>query len=109
MEDALKRLDQLTQEEARMAAAQVLKLTHAVDNKVTGVGKKLEEVDEKMDVVIKGTPGLLATYRPILIARMLARWKGYKCGSSANIKQRRRHEMFVINSFASAPAFLTRS
>ena len=30
MEDALKRLDRLTQEEARMAAAETLKLTHIV-------------------------------------------------------------------------------
>jgi hypothetical protein len=37
MEDALKRLDRLTQEEARMAAAEILKLTHIVDNKVTTV------------------------------------------------------------------------
>ena len=56
IEDALKRLDKLTQEEARMAAAQILKLTHAVDNKVTGVGDKLMEVVDKMDVVIKGSP-----------------------------------------------------
>ncbi|KAF8262488.1 hypothetical protein EI94DRAFT_707669 [Lactarius quietus] len=61
IEDALKRLDKLTQEEARMAAAQILNLTHAVDNKVTGVGNKLKEVDDKMDVVIKGMPGLLAS------------------------------------------------
>ena len=32
MEDALKRLDKLTQEEARMAAAENLKLTHIVMN-----------------------------------------------------------------------------
>jgi len=31
VEDALKRLDRLTQEEAQMAAAQVLKATHTVD------------------------------------------------------------------------------
>ena len=31
MEDALKRLDKLTQEEARMAAAENLKATHIVD------------------------------------------------------------------------------
>ena len=55
-------MDKLTQEEARMAAAQILKLTHAVDNKVTGVGDKLKEVDDKMDVVIKGTYDSLATY-----------------------------------------------
>jgi hypothetical protein len=90
-----------------MAAAQILKLAHTVDNKVTGVGNRLKEVDDKMDVVIKGTPGLLATYWPTLIARMLARRKGYKCGYSANVKQRRRHEMFVINPFAGPPVFLT--
>ena len=44
-----------------MAAAQILKLTHEVDSKVTGVGNKLKEVEDKMDVVINGTPGLLAT------------------------------------------------
>ena len=32
MEDALKRLDKLTQDEARMAAAEILKLTHIVMN-----------------------------------------------------------------------------
>ena len=37
-----------------MAAAQILNLTHTVDNKVTGVGNKLKEIDDKMDVVIKG-------------------------------------------------------
>ena len=34
MEDALKRLDKLTQEEARMAVAQNLKATHTVDERV---------------------------------------------------------------------------
>ncbi|KAF8268392.1 hypothetical protein EI94DRAFT_1180403 [Lactarius quietus] len=62
IEDALKRLDKLTQEEARMAAAQILNLTHAIDNKVTGVGNKLKEVDDKMEVVITGGPGLLPSY-----------------------------------------------
>ena len=37
MEDALKRLDKLTQDEARMAAAENLRLTHVVDNKVTSL------------------------------------------------------------------------
>jgi hypothetical protein len=56
IEDALRRLDRLTQEEALMAAAQILNLTHTIDNKVTGVGNKLRDVDDKIDVVIKGTP-----------------------------------------------------
>ncbi|KAH9165972.1 hypothetical protein EDB89DRAFT_261326 [Lactarius sanguifluus] len=37
LEDALKRLDKLTQEEARMAAAQLLKIVHNVENKITQV------------------------------------------------------------------------
>lgn len=36
IEDALKRLDSLTIEEARMAIAETLKVTNRVDNKVTG-------------------------------------------------------------------------
>ncbi|KAH9970075.1 hypothetical protein BJV74DRAFT_263809 [Russula compacta] len=47
MEDALCRLDRLTQEEVRMAAAQGLKATHEVDCKVQGV-------DDKIDIVIDG-------------------------------------------------------
>jgi copper chaperone CopZ len=37
VEDALKRLDALTQEEVRMATAEVLKVTQSVDDKVTGL------------------------------------------------------------------------
>ena len=37
IEDALKRLDTLTQEEARMAIAEVLKVTQRVDDKVTAL------------------------------------------------------------------------
>ena len=37
IEDALKQLDRLTQEEALMAAAQILNLAHTIDNKVTDV------------------------------------------------------------------------
>ncbi|KAI9428498.1 hypothetical protein H4582DRAFT_688593 [Lactarius indigo] len=47
MEDALKRLDQLTQEEARMAAAQILKLTHSIEYTT-------KNVDGKMDAVLRG-------------------------------------------------------
>ena len=37
VEDALKRLDTLTQDEARMAIAQTLNVTHRVEDKVTGL------------------------------------------------------------------------
>jgi hypothetical protein len=37
IEDALKRLDKLTQDEARMAIAETLKITHNVEDKVNEV------------------------------------------------------------------------
>jgi hypothetical protein len=51
MEDAMIRLDQLTQEEVRMAAAQGLRATHRVDDKVQGVGDKVQDVDNKVQGV----------------------------------------------------------
>ena len=68
IEDALKRLDRLTQEEARMAAAQVLKVANAVDDRVQGiadnmvcvdnrvarVGDQVKAVDDKVAAVIDG-------------------------------------------------------
>ena len=47
MEDALKRLDKLTQEEAWMGIAQNLKATHAV-------GERVGVVDDKVAEVIRG-------------------------------------------------------
>ena len=86
LEDALKRLDRLTQEEARMANAEVLRIAHSirdgvkvvdgkveeVGDKVEGVGDKVEEVgdkvedvgdkvqcvDDKVQVIIDGKRGL---------------------------------------------------
>ena len=67
IEDALKRLDVLTQEETQMAAAQALKATHAVDdsgrvrgvadialsvdNRVTGVDERVAGVDDRVSGV----------------------------------------------------------
>ena len=48
MEDALKRLDKLTQEEARMAVAQNLKATHAVDERVRGVVNTVVAIDNRV-------------------------------------------------------------
>jgi hypothetical protein len=74
IEDALKRLDKLTQEEVRMATAQNLKVTHtvdkgvreivgtviamddriaSVDNTVKDVDAKVVSVDDKVKVVDK--------------------------------------------------------
>ena len=68
LEDALKKLDRLTQEEARMANAEVLRLAHdirdgvkivdgrvkEVGDKVGDVGHKVQCVDDKVQVVIDG-------------------------------------------------------
>ena len=72
IEDALKRLEKLTHEEARMAIAENLKATHAVgesvravadkavaiddrvagvDDRVAGVGNRVASVDDKVRVV----------------------------------------------------------
>ncbi|KAF8265080.1 hypothetical protein EI94DRAFT_1702755 [Lactarius quietus] len=55
IEDALSRLDRLTQEEARMAIAQVLKVAHnvkdgveIVGDQVKGVGDQIKDVDGKV-------------------------------------------------------------
>ena len=44
IEDALKRLDKLSQEEARMATAQVLKVAHSVDDRVREVADDVDQV-----------------------------------------------------------------
>lgn len=48
LEDALKRLDALTNEEARMAIAEVLKSTHAINDRVGVVDGRVAGVDEKI-------------------------------------------------------------
>ena len=48
MEDALKRLDKLTQEEARMAVTENLKATHAVDERVRGVASTVVAIDDRV-------------------------------------------------------------
>ena len=48
MEDALRRLDKLTQEEARMAVAENLKATHTVDKRVRGVANTVDAIDNRV-------------------------------------------------------------
>ena len=48
MEDALKKLDKLTQEEARMAIAENLKATHTVDERVRGVANSVAVIDNRV-------------------------------------------------------------
>src|SRR5712691_7145613 len=51
IEDALGRLDRLTQDEVRMAAAQGLKATHEVDDKVQAIEGTVHAVDDKVKTV----------------------------------------------------------
>jgi archaellum component FlaC len=51
IEDALRRLDKLTQEEARMASALNLKATHTLDKRVVGVANTVEAIDNKVACV----------------------------------------------------------
>ena len=81
IQDTLKRLDRLTQEEARMASAQLLKVTSAigsevrviadsvlvVDERVASVGSRVKDVDDrvkavddKLVAVIDGTQYILS-------------------------------------------------
>ena len=48
LDDALKKLDKLTHEEARMATAQNLKATHTVDNRVKGIDAKVDGVGDEV-------------------------------------------------------------
>ena len=51
MEDSLDKLDKLTQEEARMASAEQLKITHSVEGKVSGVDDRVKSVEERVQDV----------------------------------------------------------
>ena len=51
VEDALARLDKLTQEETRIAEIEVLKITRGIDDKVNDVDEKLEVVEERVQTV----------------------------------------------------------
>jgi hypothetical protein len=53
IEDSLSRLDKLTQEEARMASAELLKTTHGVDNRVKNVEGKVQDVDHRVQSIGK--------------------------------------------------------
>ncbi|KAH9019910.1 hypothetical protein EDB83DRAFT_2298390, partial [Lactarius deliciosus] len=51
LEDGMKKLDKLTNEEVAMASAQILKVTHTVDNKVTAVGDGVKGVKSEVQLV----------------------------------------------------------
>jgi methyl-accepting chemotaxis protein len=58
IEDSLQRLDRLTQEEARMASAELLKVTHTVDGKVDDVQDDVHDVGNKVQDVENRVQGI---------------------------------------------------
>ncbi|KAH9040916.1 hypothetical protein EDB83DRAFT_2318323 [Lactarius deliciosus] len=58
IEGALRRLDKLTQEEARMASAEVLKITHGIEENVKNVADKVQNVDGTMQGVDERVKGV---------------------------------------------------
>jgi uncharacterized protein YoxC len=58
IEDSLERLDKLTQEEARMASAELLKVTQRIDSKVRGVNYRVKGVAGKMKNVRDDVQGV---------------------------------------------------
>jgi peptidoglycan hydrolase CwlO-like protein len=58
IEDSLKRLDRLTQEEARIASAELLKMTQNINGKVMGVDYRVMGVEGKMRDVRDNVQGV---------------------------------------------------
>jgi hypothetical protein len=52
LEDALKRLDKLTHEEARIATAEILKVTRTVDDRVKALNNKVTVVIHGVQTVL---------------------------------------------------------
>jgi hypothetical protein len=102
MEDALKRLDKLTQEEGRMATAENLIATHAVDDRVRGITEQVLAVDDRVAnvsdrvaEVIHGMKIISSLYKRLLWPEFL-RWKGSKGSYGTNSQRCRSSETWVI-------------
>jgi hypothetical protein len=88
IEDALKRLDRLTQEETRMAAAQVLKVANTVDDRV-------RVVDDKIAAVIDGTQHIFKQSSENCLANNTPRWNRGQGSYATSGRRRRSNETFV--------------
>jgi hypothetical protein len=96
IEDALNRLDKLTQEEGRMASAQLLKVTNTIDNRVggiadnvfvvdnrvagvenrvAGIGDQVQGVDDKVTVVMAGMQYIFHLLSYNCLTYKAPRWK----------------------------------
>ena len=64
IEDALRKLDRLTQEEVNMATVQILKVSHCINGGVEAVGMDVKGVGDNNNKIIKGTLTTLAAETP---------------------------------------------
>src|SRR5258707_1356956 len=124
IEDGLKRLDRLTQEEAGMAAAQVLKATHAVDDagrvrgvadialnvdnrvagvrdQVQGVSDQLKGIDDMVAVVRDGTQYTFNQSSKHHLTPNVHRWKRGQGSHATSSRWRRSDETFVVSELHS--------
>ncbi|KAH9021650.1 hypothetical protein EDB83DRAFT_90279 [Lactarius deliciosus] len=77
LEDALKRLDKLTQEEARMAAAQLLKIAHNVENKITQViddGKEAKAAAKDAKAILQRAVSSVDSIKWTQLRQELRKW-----------------------------------
>ena len=98
IEDALKRLDKLTNEEVRMATAEVLRTTHTIDDRVAGVDDRVKAVDDKVVVVIDGAQPSLISHQVNMINTDVPRGKRDKGGHTTSGRRPGSSETFVIFS-----------
>ena len=109
IEDALKRLDKLTNEEVRMVTAQVLEATHIVDDRVRAVESKVldkmagvdervsnmgervagvddcvKAIDDKVAVVIDGAQPPLISQQPSIINSVVPRGRRDKASHTTS-------------------------
>jgi hypothetical protein len=109
LEHALKRLDKLTLEEAQMATSQVLKATHAIDDRVKGITDQVVDVDDRVagvDERVRAVDDKVAEVvqyilgpspRKTLFHPDRLRWKGNTDSRTANGRRHRPDETFVIS------------
>ena len=67
VEDALKKLDKLTDEEARMAVAQNLKATHNVNVRVAAVDDTVKRVGDKVAEGVRGGQDCLRSIADVIL------------------------------------------
>ena len=65
IEDSVQRLDNLTQEEALMASAELLKVTHGVDGKVEDVHGEVQDIGNKVQNVDNRVQGVGSVVKDI--------------------------------------------